>query len=276
MNHPSEQRRSHGAVLLYHDVVAGDRFDQSGFRGAGSDIYKLGVEQFEAHLYVLQTRFPQGPTLLQAGNPWLTETPFILTFDDGGESCVHEIAPRLEARGWRGYFFITTNRIGRPGFLTADQIVSLHRQGHVIGSHSATHPVIMSALDRNELLSEWRQSLKVLSDLLGAPVTSAAIPGGYLSRWVLETAAESNVRFLFTSEPTRRLRRFNQMQVIGRYSVKRTTSSETVAALAGQLSYAQIMQWLRWNVLKIAKKGLGPGYPFLRNQILSLPRRRTP
>lgn len=276
VQHMVKQGGTPGGVLLYHDVVADDRFDQSGFRGAGSDIYKLQVEQFDAHLQALHAAFPRGPAVLHADSGFLRHTPFMLTFDDGGESCIQQIAPRLERLGWRAHFFITTNRIGKRGFLSAAQIVALHRQGHIIGSHSASHPRRMSALDRDELLGEWRQSLKVLSELVGAPVRSASIPGGYSSHWVLETAAASDIRFLFSSEPTRRLRRFGQMQIIGRYSAKTATSAALAVSLAARFSGAQLKQWLYWNVLKVAKKSLGPRYPLLREQILSLHRRRAP
>ena len=41
------------------------------------------------------------------------------------------VADELEQMGWRGHFFITSDWIGRRGFLTAGQIRELRRRGHV-------------------------------------------------------------------------------------------------------------------------------------------------
>ena len=93
--------------------------------------------------------------------------PVFLTFDDGGVSCHAPIGGMLEQFGWRGHFFITTSRIGTPGFLSEAQVRDLHRRGHVIGSHSHTHPTRMAALAPDRMESEWRQSLAHLAEILG-------------------------------------------------------------------------------------------------------------
>src|SRR5436309_14436796 len=102
--------------IMYHDVVEDGDFTSSGFPGEGANVYKLTRENFEHHLDAIRA-----PGTL-------------LTFDDGGASFHHPIAGMLEARGWRGYFFITTDRIGTPGFLTEAELRDLHARGHIIGS----------------------------------------------------------------------------------------------------------------------------------------------
>ena len=71
-----------------------------------------------------------------------------LTFDDGGASAL-DIAGMLERRGWRGHFFVTTSRIGEPGFVGPDAVRELAERGHDVGSHSHTHPTYMGNLDRD-------------------------------------------------------------------------------------------------------------------------------
>src|ERR1043165_6895947 len=104
-------------ALLYHDVVEPGEFYSSGFTGPEADIYKLDRQAFGRHLERI------------AGS----DGRFILTFDDGGISFYDSIAPALEQRGLVGYFFIATDWIGKPGFLSAAQIRELREQGHVIG-----------------------------------------------------------------------------------------------------------------------------------------------
>src|SRR2546423_2779141 len=107
-------------ALLYHDVIDGQNFQSSGFPSAGARVYKLAREEFSRHL-----------NAIAGANP-----DTLLTFDDGGVSFYETIAPALEERGWRGYFFVATDWIGSRGFLTARQIRDLRSRGHGIGTHS--------------------------------------------------------------------------------------------------------------------------------------------
>lgn len=258
----------HQSILLYHDVAPANRLADSGFTGEGAEIYKLDVASFDAHLQALKQTFPHGPSL-----PDITDTAFkpglTLTFDDGGHTALSEVAPRLEALGWRGVFFITTGCIGAPGFLSADDIRELHRRGHMIGSHSVTHPARMSALSYSQLLQEWSDSLRTLSDILAVPVRIASVPGGYCSPQVIEAAREAGMSLLMTSEPSRRVQHHGGLAIVGRYCIKRRTCAATAVALAGRSALIQRRQWLRWRLLELLKSGLGNAYPFLREALLN-------
>lgn len=264
------KRASHEGVLMYHDVVPATAAESSGFSGEGANVYKVDIGDFERHLKALKETFPVGPLCLRPNAPALVASRLMLTFDDGGVSAYTDIAPRLERLGWRGMFFVTTDKIGQPGFLSAEQIRDLHRRGHAIGSHSVSHPAMMSTLSRADLAREWGDSLQTLGDILGVRVDIASVPGGYSSRAVENEAAAAGVRFLFTSEPSTRLSARNGMQIIGRYMIKATTAPRTVMELAGGSAGTQFNQWVRWNVLKLAKRSLGRGYPRVREALLAL------
>lgn len=270
--HATQSQRARG-VLMYHDVLANGR--ASGFASVGADPYKLDVDLFARHIAALAQAYPAGPQMLTGDHAWLEAVPFLLTFDDGGVSAATEIAPRLEALGWRGHFFITTDRIDNPGFLSARQIRALHARGHVIGTHSVSHPPIMSALSDAALRAEWQDSVAHLVDIIGAPVQVAAVPGGYHSARVAAAAAEAGIRFLFTSEPSVRIRHRDGLQSIGRYAIQHTTTAAQAVALAGASRAQQLAQWSRWRALELAKAGCGAAYPRLRNRILQWRRDRT-
>src|SRR5215471_17775111 len=104
-------------AIMYHDVVEDGDFASSGFPGEGANVYKLRREDFQGHL----------DAIAAAG-----AKDVLLTFDDGGVSFHTPVASLLEAYGWRGHFFVTTDRIGTPGFLSEDQIRDLYRRGHLI------------------------------------------------------------------------------------------------------------------------------------------------
>src|SRR5207247_10334893 len=141
--------------------------------GADSAIYKLSRETFQNHLNAVAKANP-GP---------------LLTFDDGGVSAYSHIADELEERGWRGYFFIATNWIGKPGFLTSSQIREIRARGHIIGSHSCSHPARMSHHTLGDIIHEWSRSSAVLADILGQQILTASVPGGYYSEKVARAAA---------------------------------------------------------------------------------------
>ena len=260
-------------AIMYHDVVERDGWDDSGFPGADAALYKLGREQFAAHLEAIAAVVGQPPTIVSKSptvpkSPDERQTPLFLTFDDGGRSAYRSIAGMLEAYGWRGHFFVTAGRLDAPTFLSAREARELHERGHCIGSHSLTHPARMSHCTPAELRREWTESIEVLSDALGERVRTASVPGGYYSRAVAEAAEAAGLETLFTSEPTLRVRRVGNCLVYGRYTVQRWMSPQTAAALAAGRVAPRLRQSVYWNAKKATKAVGGEYYLRLRRALL--------
>jgi peptidoglycan/xylan/chitin deacetylase (PgdA/CDA1 family) len=250
--------------LLYHDVVAGSA-SATGFTGADAEVYKLDEANFAAHLDRIDEvdacpRRVQIVTPRLADSDYSIQTPLFLTFDDGGVSAATVAAPLLEARGWRGHFFVVTEMIDQPGFLTGSQIRDLHRRGHHIGSHSHTHPARFSKLSYDRMRSEWRESRGILADILGEPPFSVSVPGGFYSTAVAAAAREAGYNVLFNSEPSCRIRQRGGLLVLGRYGIKRETLPETAARLVRCDVGPRLRQTLTWNLKKPLKKFGGPAW----------------
>jgi peptidoglycan/xylan/chitin deacetylase (PgdA/CDA1 family) len=257
------------ACLLYHDVVESTDWDSSGFTGPGTAKYKMSRAEFEAHLAAIaKVRDTVSSTAHDLANSSDETLPFLLTFDDGGESAATRIAGQLEKYKWRGHFFVTASQIGKKGFLNAEQIRFLRKEGHVIGSHSFSHPVRMSHCSEEELTDEWTRSIEILSDILGERVDTASVPGGYYSDRVGKTAAEAGVRILFNSEPTTAIQEAKGCMVVGRYNIFRGTPPGVSGDLVSLRSRARARQWLYWNLKKIAKKSAGRPYLAARQWLL--------
>jgi peptidoglycan/xylan/chitin deacetylase (PgdA/CDA1 family) len=216
------------AGLMYHDVV--DDPAASGFSRPGALPYKLTRAVFEAHLDAVASG-TCAPTRVDAADPAEPGRRLLLTFDDGGASALW-IADALERRGWRGHFFIVTNLIDRPGFLSRAAIRELATRGHMIGSHSHTHPDICRDLPPDRLLAEWRVSRDVLADLLGQPCRAASVPGGDISPRVLHAASVAGYSYIFTSEPWLTPHWVGGAWALGRFSVKASTRVRRVENLA--------------------------------------------
>ena len=253
--------------LEYHDVVDGSSFDVSGFPGAGPASYKLTRADFERHLDAIARAVRRSPS---RAVDWLTETitsrPLFLTFDDGGVAASMCIAEALERRGWRGHFLVTAQRIGSPTFLSAAHIRELHAGGHVIGTHSYSHPTRMGACSPEQILDEWRRSAGILADILAEPVVIGSVPGGFYKRSVAEGAALAGLRLLFTSAPTTDCWMVDGCRVAGRYTLRRWSSASTAAALAAGRLRPRASQWLLYRSLNLMRTIAGDRYTRVRER----------
>jgi len=256
-------------ALMYHDVVEGDDWDSSGFPGPEAATYKVRSEDFNAHVEAIRSAAGVEGVGLAAEQGGEDGPRVVLTFDDGGVSASSLIAPALEEPGWRAYFFVTTARIGHPGFLSDSLIRQLEARGHVVGAHTHTHPLRMAACTPEQLSHEWQTSAGILGDILGHAITAASVPGGYYSLKVARAAAACGIQTLFNSEPTTRTRLVDGCRVIGRYTLRRDDAPSLPGALAGGHRTARLRQAALWKTKGIAKTLGGKSYLKLREFLLS-------
>lgn len=257
--------RIHG--LMYHDVVGRDR-SASGFPGPGPAHYKVEWTAFREHLDRIGQAVDGPPVVVEELALDAGSRAWSLTFDDGGASSL-AVGGELARRGWRAYFFVTSGRIGTSGFVDEDAIRALDAMGHVIGSHSVSHPERMSSLSREELDREWGESVGTLRDILGKDVRAASVPGGYYARPVARAAASAGIVTLFTSEPVRRAHAVDRCLVVGRFGIRADTSVEIAARVATGETGPWLRQYVAWNLRKPAKALAGDRYDALRRALLA-------
>jgi len=233
------------ATFAYHEVT--DDPTTSGFQRAGARPYTLTPRRFAEHLDAIAAA-PCRPTLAGEIDFDRPTRHLLLTFDDGGKSALYA-SDQLAQRGWRGHFFIVTGLIGDRTFLDAAAIRHLRRCGHLVGSHSHTHPDVFRALTREEMAEQWRVSAAILADLLGEPCLSASVPGGDSSPTVLRSAATAGFRYLFTSEPDLRPHRVDDCRILGRVFPKAKLSLAAVRDLAQFRGWSRALLVRRLKVL---------------------------
>lgn len=242
--------------LLLHDVT--DEPDKSGFLQPTARRYKHSVGTFQQYLDVIEaTGLP-----VRTGDGLHSDTTnlsVVLTFDDGGASAPIAAA-LLEERGWRGMFFITTDLIGKPGFVTAEQIRELHRRGHIIGSHSCSHPDVFRRLTRQEMRREWSESRDALQQLLGTEITTASVPGGDIDTSTLEEAAAAGYRQIFTSEQVTQPWSIGEAVCFGRLMMLDNTSPRSLNRWLRHPSVGVLPERLVRFTKSSVKKLIGPLY----------------
>jgi hypothetical protein len=72
-----------------------------------------------------------------------------------------------------------------------------------------------------QLVEEWSRSCSTLSEIIGAPVTEASVPGGDFAPQVADAAARAGITRLFTSEPTAHIRQLCGTTIAGRFTIQR-------------------------------------------------------
>jgi peptidoglycan/xylan/chitin deacetylase (PgdA/CDA1 family) len=101
-----------------------------------------------------------------------------LNFDDSHGCLVQTAEPIIRARGLRGTFFVSTDRVHipprNPENVSISDLADLVEHGHEVGSH-AIHHHKLTELSETEALAEVRDS-KAWFERQGIPVTSFAYP----------------------------------------------------------------------------------------------------
>jgi len=242
-------------ILLYHGIEAGRASERP--MDATDREYVLQRSRFEQHIaYLARRRVPVSSLDACVRGDDDRSSPVVLTFDDGDLSGYTDAAPILESHGFRADFFIVSQWIGRPGFMTRDHLRDLLRRGHGVHSHSRTHPVLPSLTDAH-IEEEVAGSRSELEAITGSPVSYFSIPGGAYDERVVVAARRAGYRRLLNSvegyndsrEPAFVLRRFtpraytsvrfvggvcrHQTLTVGRLAMKRTALSAVKRVLGG-------------------------------------------
>lgn len=174
-------------ALAFHEVVA----ERAGeLERLLSELRHLGCQTVSSHAF----------RAWQQGRRALPERAVVLTFDDGHASHFELAAPLLLRYRFTGTFFITVDRVGRPGAMTWDQLRKLVFLGMEIGSSGLSRESLTS-LPKSELAGELTQAKRALEEQLGVPVRALAAPGGDWNGAVTEAARQAGYDAVWISTP---------------------------------------------------------------------------
>lgn len=155
-----------------------------------SEIYNVPPAEFAAQLDYLKKNGYTTITLqdfmrVKHGKGTLPDKPIILTFDDGYEDNYNKMLPILEAHNMKAVVYVITNEIGKPGYLTLEQIKDMQKRGIEIGSHTADH-LSLKNLDNDLRLHEIRDS-KIFLEWSGLDtIYSFSYPNGAYTEEIIE------------------------------------------------------------------------------------------
>ena len=243
-------------TFLYHEVS--DNPNLTGFIRESNLVYKHNSKEFISNLEVINN-IRIKPITINKLQEKSDKHKILLTFDDGGKSSMY-IADALEKYNWRGHFFITTSMIGNSTFVNKLDIKDLFNRGHVIGTHSHSHPMPFYNLSIKAMISEWTKSTDILEQILSSKIICGSVPGGDMDKKTIKSAKESNIKYLFTSEPFNKIWIEDEVVLLGRVCPKVGTKISKIKNFANNKGFFK--ERLTRKSKNLIKFFLGPLYSY--------------
>lgn len=117
------------------------------------------------------------------------EKVVLLTFDDGFDNFATQAAPILQRHGMTAIDFVVSGFVGKPQYMTADQVRGVEKLGMHVGAHSVHH-VPLAREPRDRMVGEVTESKSALENLLGHHLLDFAYPYGSFDP-IVEAAVKS-------------------------------------------------------------------------------------
>ena len=159
--------------------------------------YVISAEEFREQVDWLRNAGWRGVNVSQAFSD-TNARAVIVTFDDGCETDLLAAAPLLQQAGFAATSYITAGFIGKPGYLSPNQVRELSQSSFEIGCHSMSHPYL-SDLSASQLEDEIRTPKDRLEQMIGKSVDHFSCPGGRWNARVVTAVQEAGYKTMATS-----------------------------------------------------------------------------
>ncbi len=107
----------------------------------------------------------------------LPAKPIILSFDDTDLDQFTVGYPVMKKYGFKGLFFIMTVSLGKPHYMSRDQVKELSDDGNTIGSHTWDHHNVKK-YEGNDWITQLDKPTKTLEEITGRNIRYFAYPFG--------------------------------------------------------------------------------------------------
>jgi peptidoglycan/xylan/chitin deacetylase (PgdA/CDA1 family) len=190
-------------ILCYHRLRDYRTTDGRGARTyiVPADVYRRQIKMLADSGYNTITP-DQYYAYLNFGSE-LPEKPVMVSFDDTSEEQFTVGAAELDKYGFKGVFFVMTISIGRPGYMSTDQLRALSDKGHVIASHTTDHHNVKkySGEDWDFQLAKPKNKLEMIT---GKPVEYFAYPFGEWNETAIPELKKRNYKAAFQLSSNKR------------------------------------------------------------------------
>ena len=132
---------------------------------------------------------------LQRGMP-LPLKPVMISFDDTRAEQYTIAKEDLNKYGFKGVYFIMTVSLGRPGYMTSEEVKRLADEGNVIGSHTWDHNNVKK-YSGNDWMIKIDKPSQQLEKITGRPIKYFAYPFGLWNREAISQLKERGFKAAF-------------------------------------------------------------------------------
>ena len=121
----------------------------------------------------------------------------LITIDDGFQSFYEKAWPYLKDKKIPFLLFISTEAVGKNGYMNWNQIIEIEKSGlGIIGNHSHTHGYLTD-LDNNETIADIEKSINIFKNKLGYNPIYFSYPFGEYSNLLKKIIRGYNFQFAF-------------------------------------------------------------------------------
>lgn len=183
-------------VLCYHHIRESKPGQSETFKS-----YSVTPAQFAEQMKVLhdsgyQTVLPeQLYNYLAFGDP-LPEKPFMITFDDTDEEQYSIGWQEMKKYNFKGVYFIMTISIGKPRYMTKEQIKDLSDNGNAIESHTWDHKNVRK-YDADDFQKQLLNPRKTIEDITGKTANYFAYPFGIWDQNAIDLLKKADFKLAF-------------------------------------------------------------------------------
>ncbi len=160
-------------ILMYHEIAA------------GPDCLWVSTPDFYEQMKYLNDNGYQTITLSQAvellSGHYDTSRKVVLTFDDGYDTFYTNAWPILQEFNQQATIFIISELVGKPGYMSWEQIKVLADNNIEIGGHTKTHP-LLPTLTPAQSAEEISGAKQAMDTRLGLTTTMFCYPTGQYNR----------------------------------------------------------------------------------------------
>lgn len=127
------------------------------------------------------------------------EKTVCVTFDDGWLGNYLNAYPILQEYDLKATFFVAMDLIGKPSYMTWDQLKEMQASGMSVQSHTVSHRPLAN-MEEQEILFELFESKKIIEQKLGGLVRHLSLPHGYREPRIWTIAQEIGYQSICTSD----------------------------------------------------------------------------
>ncbi len=126
----------------------------------------------------------------------LPAKPVMITFDDTRIDQYNVAMPELNKYNYKGVYFIMTVSLGKPGYMSREQVKQLADEGNTIGSHTYDHKNVKT-YTVDDWVEQVQKPSKQLQMITGKPVEYFAYPFGLWNKEAIAKLKDHDFKAVF-------------------------------------------------------------------------------